>query len=87
MSDEPKMIKVMEDVNQMTVQEVVDFCLQKGLDLEGTRLTGGHMQWSRPETEKEAERRAYWVAEQAKRTANWEAETYARLREKFEGSS
>lgn len=84
---EPRMIKVMEDVNQMTVQEVVDFCLQRGLDLETTRLTGGHMQWSRPETEKERARYAVWQAETAQRTENWERATYDRLREKFEGSA
>ena len=74
----------MENINQFTVQDTVDWCLQRDLDPAKVRFTGGHLQYESPQTDREAEYAATWERQAAERRERWERETYDRLRAKFE---
>ena len=77
---EPQMVNRMEQVNGITVADLVHRCLEMGLDPSEVSMSGGHMRWRSPQTPDEVARQA----ERDARHAAWERETYERLRRKFE---
>jgi hypothetical protein len=67
-----------------TVQEVIDWTLQRGLDPTAVAITACHLKWQSPETPQEAERRAEFQAAQDRRHEEWERVTWERLKAKFD---
>lgn len=86
-ASEPRLINRVESVHDLSAQEVVDYCLQRGLDPAAVTVTGGHLKWKSPETEAEAADAARWKAQSDARHEVWERETYDRLKAKFEAVS
>lgn len=69
-----------------TVDEAVDWCVQRGVDPSGVAITGCHLRFESPQTPEEAARKAVWAEQAQRRTDEWERATYERLRAKFEVS-
>lgn len=80
---EAKPMKRIDNVHNITVSELIDWCVQRDLSPLEVTITAAHLKWESPETEKEAERRIRWNAEHLARTEEWERETYKRLLEKY----
>ena len=80
----PKLVRV-TDSFEGTVAELLDWCAQHDLAPEAVTLPGCHLKYDRPRTEEEAARLAQFQAERDARRDEWERETYARLKAKFEG--
>ncbi len=81
---EPRMRNRIEVVHDLTVSDLVQWCLQRGIDPDTATVTGGHVRWQSPETDAEREQAERYWAEQQARKDRWERETYERLRAKFE---
>lgn len=77
------MVKRLEHFNNLTAQDAVDWCLQRGLDPNAVVLSGGHFKWESPQTDEELARWEQYGREQAERNERWERETYERLKKKF----
>lgn len=84
--DEPRILRRIEYIpHDATVAEMVDWCMQRGLDPEVVKLSGGHVKWESPETDAERARREEYAEKAAARHDQWERETYERLKIRFEG--
>jgi hypothetical protein len=69
----------MDSVHGITVESLVDWCIQRGLDPSEVTLSAGHLKWDSPETDAERERREHYAALADQRRIDWENETIARL--------
>jgi hypothetical protein len=68
-----------------TIQELWDHVVRKGLDPGRVRIQGTvHFKWLSSETDEERKTWEEAVARHARRTEEWERETYERLRAKFD---
>jgi hypothetical protein len=70
-----------------TIDELVSWCHQRGLDPAEVKVTGTHLKWQSYETEPEKQRRIEFELRSDARRLEWEAEQYKRLKAKFEGES
>lgn len=66
-----------------TLEDLVDWVLQRGLRPSDVVVTGGHMRWQTIETDEEQLERERYQADRDRRTLEWERATYERLNEKF----
>ena len=67
-----------------SVADIVDWCVQRGLDPTKVRHSGGgHFEWETLETDEERDRRLKHWREQDERQLKWEREMYAKLKEKY----
>lgn len=83
MTDELVMIERVEWIRDLTVQELFDWCVQRGLQFERVKITATHLKFRTPQTPEEAERRRVAIAAQEARTLEWERATYQRLKAQF----
>lgn len=81
--DEPLRKRFESIPRDATLEDLVDWCLQRGLDPSGVVVTGGHLRWESPLTDDERQARDEYRAKQEQRTLEWELATYERLNEKF----
>jgi hypothetical protein len=81
---EQVMVKRVESFSG-SVDELVDWCVQRGLDPSEVAIPSCHLRFEAAQTPAEAERRAQWEEAQRKRTEEWERRTYERLDAKFGG--
>lgn len=76
-------IKRMEHVINVTIDDLVQWCIERGLDPDEVTISAAHLKWVSPQTEAEAKRAKEWADQSAARTEEWEREAYARLKAKF----
>jgi len=69
-----------------TLAELMAWADGEGLGYDAVRVPWATLQWESPETPGEIVDRVAWQERQAARRAEWERETYDRLRAKFEPS-
>jgi hypothetical protein len=76
-------IKRMDSVKAVSVDDLVNWCLQRGLNPESVEVTATHLVYYTPMTDDEVERRDRYAAEAVARTEKWEQEQFERLRLKY----
>lgn len=67
-----------------TVEDIVDWCIQRDLNPKDVRLAGmANLRWVSEETEAERLGRERFDAEREQRMISWEKDTLKRLKEKY----
>ena len=80
----PELRQHWQQLSNVTLREVIDWCIEHGLDIEKVTTTQVHLKYLSPETDEERERREKFELDHQRRTEAWERETLARLKEKYE---
>ena len=80
----PEMRERWNQLSKLTVQELIDWCIERNLSLEQVNITQVGLKYLSPESDEERERREQFQADHARRTEAWERETLARLKAKYE---
>lgn len=81
--DEPRLVKRVESVHTVTVDELVTWCFSRGLEPAEVTISAAHLKWTSPETTAERERRQLYEGHAAERNEKWERATLARLQAKY----
>ena len=80
---DPRIVKRITQVNDCTVDDLIEWCDQHVLLPEEVRVTAAHLRWLSPETEEEREGRIKWEKIRDESTLRWERETWERLKVKY----
>ena len=83
LESDPRIVKRMAQVRDITVSDLISWCVDRDLSPLDATITSTHVKWESPETAEERERRIAWEAEREASTLKWEHETYERLNKKF----
>jgi S-adenosylmethionine:diacylglycerol 3-amino-3-carboxypropyl transferase len=87
MSDDGhRLLERVEWVRDVTVDQLVSWCIQRDLDPSVVSITSSHLKFVTPETADEKKRREEWEYQTGQRTEKWERETLARLTAKYAGT-
>lgn len=81
---EPRMIKRQSMVADLSVTDLVDWCVQRGFDPDAVTITATHLKYESPETDSERARREGFETTNRERHEAWERATLDRLKEKYE---
>lgn len=64
-----------------TVTELTQWCLDRDMDPDVVKISGGHFVWMRTETDEQRDKRLAWAQAAQERHEQWVREAYARLPE------
>jgi IS1 family transposase len=76
-------IKRMDSVKAVSVDDLVNWCLQRGLNPESVEVTSTHLVYFTPMTDEEVARKEAFAQAAIERTEKWERESLARLQAKY----
>lgn len=80
----PELRQRWNQLANLTLQELIDWCIERDLPPDRVRITQVGMKYLTPESNEERTRRLNFEREHRERTEAWERSTLARLKEKYE---
>lgn len=77
--DGRKIIHRTEQFHNLTINQIVDWAIERQLDPDVIKLSGGHFTWESPQTDREYEQWKAWDDQSTRRREKYEKEQWERL--------